>query len=237
MDERNILRNSISAIRAMLPEKGFQTINNKAYNFIISAVQCSCYEVQIVQTKVHHLLPLFQMAARLNKLAEHLHSASYNVSSASHETMEQPLGTLRHVRIICIGAGASGISLIHTLQQHLTNYEITVYEKNPQVGGTWFENRYPGCKCDIPSHNYQFSFKPNTQWSSFFSPASEIQDYLCCVCDDENMRQVIKCEHKVVGAHWEEKTGVWRIKVLNSQTRETIDDYCHFLLDASGILK
>uniref|UniRef100_A0A8H7K2J8 FAD/NAD(P)-binding domain-containing protein n=1 Tax=Bionectria ochroleuca TaxID=29856 RepID=A0A8H7K2J8_BIOOC len=176
------------------------------------------------------------MAARLAKLADHLYGATANAAKEQYEILEQPLGTTQHVRLVCIGAGASGISLIHTLKVHLTNYEITVYEKNPQVGGTWFENRYPGCKCDIPSHNYQFSFNRNPQWSSFFSPAPEIQEYLCRVCDDENMREVIKCGHKVVGARWEEEAGLWRIKVLDDQTGESLDDWCHFLLDASGIL-
>ncbi|KAJ3949097.1 uncharacterized protein N0V96_000209 [Colletotrichum fioriniae] len=69
--------------------------------------------------------------------------------------------------------------MIRTFRQKLTNFEHIVYEKNPEVGGTWYENRYPGCKCDIPSHNYQFSWKPNKEWSNFLSPAEEIQAYLC----------------------------------------------------------
>ncbi|VUC33647.1 unnamed protein product [Clonostachys rosea] len=176
------------------------------------------------------------MAARLARLADHLHGATAIATKEEYKILEQPLGTTQHVRLVCIGAGASGISLIHSLKVHLTNYEITVYEKNPQVGGTWFENRYPGCKCDIPSHNYQFTFNRNPSWSSFFSSAPEIQQYLCRVCDDENMREVIQCEHHVVGARWEEEAGLWNIKVLNSQTGETFQDWCHFLLDASGIL-
>jgi len=79
-------------------------------------------------------------------------------TSSVYKVLEQPLGTARHVRIITIGAGASGISMIYTLRTSLINYTHTVYEKNPQVGGTWYENRYPGCKCDIPAHNYQYSW-------------------------------------------------------------------------------
>lgn len=58
---------------------------------------------------------------------------------------ETPLGTARHVRIVTIGAGASGLNMIRTLRMKLGNYEHVVYEKNPKVGGTWYENRYPGC--------------------------------------------------------------------------------------------
>ena len=48
-----------------------------------------------------------------------------------------------------MGAGASGINMAYQIKKHMRNVEHVVYEKNPSVGGTWFENRYPGCKCDI----------------------------------------------------------------------------------------
>lgn len=147
---------------------------------------------------------------------------------------EAPLGTARHVRIITIGAGASGINMIHTLRTSLTNYTHTVYEKNPKVGGTWYENRYPGCKCDIPSHNYRFSWKPNPGWSSFFAPAEEIEQYLEEVCD-EDMRTEIKLEHEVIGARWSGKK--WNVRVKDLRSGVIFDDECDFLLDASGILK
>lgn len=57
---------------------------------------------------------------------------------------EEPLGTTKHVRIVGIGAGASGINMVRTLRRNLTNYEHVIYEKNEKVGGTWFENTYPG---------------------------------------------------------------------------------------------
>lgn len=59
------------------------------------------------------------------------------------------MGTIRAVRIICIGAGVSGINLAYQVQQRMQKTELVIYEKNPSVGGTWYENRYPGCKCDI----------------------------------------------------------------------------------------
>lgn len=62
---------------------------------------------------------------------------------------DQPLGTIKPIRMIAIGAGASGINLAYQTKNFLKNVELVVYEKNPDVGGTWYENRYPGCKCDI----------------------------------------------------------------------------------------
>lgn len=155
----------------------------------------------------------------------------------SYKVLEQPIGTKRHIRIITIGAGASGLNLIRTLRLHLSNYSHVVYESNPQVGGTWYENRYPGCRCDIPSHNYQFSWRPNPEWSSFFSPAEEIGEYLCRICEEEDMGKEIRLSHKVVGASWDDGEGVWRVKVLNLETNEEFEDFGHVLINAGGILK
>ena len=63
-----------------------------------------------------------------------------------------PIHSERHVKIICIGAGASGLLLAYKLQKHFNNYSLTIYEKNSEVSGTWFENRYPGYdKSDLNS--------------------------------------------------------------------------------------
>lgn len=58
--------------------------------------------------------------------------------------LQGPIHAERHVRIICVGAGASGLLLAYKLQKHFNNFSLTVYEKNPAVAGTWYENRYPG---------------------------------------------------------------------------------------------
>ncbi|KAB5580483.1 hypothetical protein GE09DRAFT_1212933 [Coniochaeta sp. 2T2.1] len=155
---------------------------------------------------------------------------------ASYKIREQPLGSAKPVRVVIIGAGASGLNMIRTLRLSLTNYELVVYEKNADVGGTWFENRYPGCRCDIPSHNYQFSWRPNHEWSNFHAPAKEIGDYLCRVCDEEGMRDVIKTSHRVSSASWNEEKGIWHITVRNEETDEEFDDYATFLVDGTGIL-
>ena len=64
-------------------------------------------------------------------------------SDAEHR-IKGPIHAPRHVRIICIGAGASGLLMAYKLQRHFSNFSLVVYEKNSEVSGTWFENRYPG---------------------------------------------------------------------------------------------
>lgn len=66
-----------------------------------------------------------------------------------YEVTDAPMGVIKPVRLIAIGAGASGINMAYQTKHFLKEVELVVYEKNPDIGGTWFENRYPGCKCDI----------------------------------------------------------------------------------------
>ncbi len=68
--------------------------------------------------------------------------------------MGGPIHQERNVKIICIGAGASGLLFAYKIQRHFENFDLTIYEKNSEVSGTWWENKYPGCACDVPSHNY-----------------------------------------------------------------------------------
>ncbi|KAK3329566.1 hypothetical protein B0H66DRAFT_610478 [Apodospora peruviana] len=154
----------------------------------------------------------------------------------SYNVREQPLGSARRIRIVGIGAGLSGLNMIRTLRLNLSDYDFVIYEKNPEVGGTWFENRYPGCRCDIPSHSYQFSWRPKHDWSNFFSTTEEIEEYLCQVRDEEGMRDSIKTSHQIVSARWNEQDGIWELDVKDLQTGSLFSDYAHFLLDGAGIL-
>jgi cation diffusion facilitator CzcD-associated flavoprotein CzcO len=70
-----------------------------------------------------------------------------------------PLDQRRRLRVAVMGAGFSGLYMTVLAEKVFQNIDLVVYEKNPDLGGTWFENRYPGCACDIPAHNYTFSFE------------------------------------------------------------------------------
>lgn len=83
-----------------------------------------------------------------------------------YQVPDRRLGDPSDLRIITVGAGAAGLNLAYQLDRHMKNVDHVIYEKNPEVGGTWYENRYPGCACDIPSHNYQFTWEPNPNWKN-----------------------------------------------------------------------
>ncbi|KAK1972743.1 phenylacetone monooxygenase [Colletotrichum sublineola] len=183
------------------------------------------------------------MTRQVPQLSRHLDaqgsgSGQATRSNAAYTIREAPFATPRPLRIIGVGAGASGINLIRTLRNTLgaSTHEIVVYEKNADVGGTWFENRYPGCKCDVPSHNYQFTWKPNPAWSSFFASAAEIEQYLCQICDDENLRPHIKTSHQILGAVWSESKAMWDLQIRNLATGTVLEDHADFFIDATGIL-
>ena len=83
------------------------------------------------------------------------------------------------LRVASVGAGASGLCLAYKMEKMMVpgSWELTLFEKNSQFGGTWWENTYPGVACDIPAHDYNFTFDPKTDWSNYFAYGDEIQKY------------------------------------------------------------
>ncbi|KAH7400496.1 hypothetical protein BKA64DRAFT_623271 [Cadophora sp. MPI-SDFR-AT-0126] len=148
----------------------------------------------------------------------------------------QPIHSERHVNIVCIGAGASGLLLAYKLQKHLQNFSLTVYEKNPEVSGTWFENRYPGCACDVPAHNYTWSFEPKLDWSAVYASSKEIFEYFDSFATKYHLKQYIKTEHQVVGATWDSGRGGYDVKIRDIRAGQEISHFCDILINASGIL-
>src|SRR5260370_74340 len=85
--------------------------------------------------------------------------------------------SVTHVVVIIVGAGFSGLCMgIKLLEAGMNSFLII--EKSADIGGTWWENRYPGCACDIPSHLYSFSFAPSTEWTRMYPGQQEIHAYL-----------------------------------------------------------
>ncbi|KAL3464645.1 putative dimethylaniline monooxygenase [Aspergillus heterothallicus] len=150
---------------------------------------------------------------------------------------DQNLGSLRPLRIIVIGFGAGGINLAHIFSQpQHKNIVIQCYDKNPEVGGTWYENRYPGCACDIPSVNYQFSWHPKPDWSSYYAGSEEILGYFKDVVDTHDLRRFVGLGHCVVGAWWDEERGKWRVKIKPNEDGEEFYDEGDVLINATGVL-
>jgi 4-hydroxyacetophenone monooxygenase len=118
---------------------------------------------------------------------------------------------LKHFKVLIIGAGESGICASIKLTR--LGIEHTLIEKNSTVGGTWFENRYPGCGVDTPNHFYQYSFEPNHDWSRYFSQRKEIWQYLEKCADQYGVRQHVRFNTEVTQALWSEELKRWCVDV------------------------
>lgn len=125
-------------------------------------------------------------------------------------------------RVAVIGAGMSGILTAIKLEQAGVPY--VVLEKNDGVGGTWFENTYPGCRVDVANHFYCYSFAPNPGWTEFFSQRAEITDYFERCTHDFGIRDKIRFRTEVVSATWDDARAVWSIRMRAADGREeTLD--------------
>ncbi|KAJ7796872.1 FAD/NAD-P-binding domain-containing protein [Mycena olivaceomarginata] len=152
-----------------------------------------------------------------------------------YEIPDLEYGTLRPIKVISLGAGMAGISLAHDIQQDGKNIQLTIYEIASDVGGTWFWNRYPGLRCDIPSVNYQMHWSPKLDWPEYYSQGSVIQAYYKSLVDKFKLLEYIKLNHEVLKAEWDDDAKKWRIQVRDPDGTEFEDD-CDVFLNAGGVL-
>jgi cation diffusion facilitator CzcD-associated flavoprotein CzcO len=110
--------------------------------------------------------------------------------------------------VLIVGAGFSGIAMaIRMLGEGFTDF--LVIERAEDVGGTWRENTYPGCACDIPSRVYSLSFAPNPNWSTVYPRQQEIWDHMRATVDKFGVRPYLRLGHELRHARWDEAGGRW----------------------------
>ena len=117
----------------------------------------------------------------------------------------------QHHRVAIVGTGFSGLGMAIRLRQEGED-DFVLLERAAEIGGTWRDNTYPGCRCDVPSHLYSFSFAPNPNWSSTFSPQSEILDYLKDCAERHGVMPHIRFDTELERASWDEGEQLWRIE-------------------------
>ncbi len=114
----------------------------------------------------------------------------------------------REVDHLVIGAGFAGLGMAIKLQED-GETDFLVIERGPDVGGTWRDNTYPGAACDVPSQLYSFSFAPNPDWSSSYSPQPEIQAYLQRVAGEAGVLDRFVFDTSVEDARWDAGRRRW----------------------------
>jgi cation diffusion facilitator CzcD-associated flavoprotein CzcO len=115
-----------------------------------------------------------------------------------------------HVRVAVIGTGFGGLGAAVRLRREGVT-DFVVLERSDSVGGTWRDNSYPGCACDVPSHLYSFSFAPNPDWPRTFSGQPHIRAYLERVADTFGLRPHIRFGAEVTEARWDAGERRWHL--------------------------
>ncbi|KAH6893129.1 hypothetical protein B0T10DRAFT_509739 [Thelonectria olida] len=151
---------------------------------------------------------------------------------------DRPIDAARPLKVIYIGAGVSGIVGAIQFRKLLPSVELVIYEKNADIGGTWYENRYPGCACDVPSHVYQLSSESWTEWTQFYSGAPEIWEYWNRVAIKHDIRKHVRLSHKCVEARWDDVRAKWTVKLqqLDANPSVLIEDEADVLITGTGLL-
>ncbi len=120
----------------------------------------------------------------------------------------------RDFRVAILGAGFGGLGMAIRLKQ-TGHDDFVVFERDEEVGGTWWANTYPGCQCDIPSHLYSYSFALNPNWTRTYPLQPEIRDYLRECADEYGVRPHLRLGCAVEQAEWDEEAHTWRLETTD----------------------
>ncbi|MCB9642677.1 MAG: NAD(P)/FAD-dependent oxidoreductase [Myxococcales bacterium] len=118
--------------------------------------------------------------------------------------------------IAIIGAGFAGMGMGIRLKQEGI-HSFTIFEAADEVGGTWRENTYPGCACDVPSLLYSYSFEQSSRWSRMFGEQGEIWEYMKTCVDKFGLRSHIRFRSRVISLEFQEDRGLWRLETEDKQ--------------------
>ncbi len=118
--------------------------------------------------------------------------------------------------VVIIGCGMSGLLAAIRLQE--AGFPYVVVEKNQGVGGTWWENRYPGARVDVGNHFYCYSFEPADHWTEFFAQQPELQAYFQGVMERHGVDQHVRWGTEVLGATWDDDAATWTVELDSGET-------------------
>lgn len=124
---------------------------------------------------------------------------------------ESPADAPAPLSVLIIGSGFSGLGMAIRLRQMGID-DFRILERGASVGGTWRDNRYPGCACDVQSHLYSFSFEPNPEWTRMFPQQPELEAYLQRCTDKYDLRRHTDFDAKVVEARYDEVAALWWVR-------------------------
>jgi monooxygenase len=141
--------------------------------------------------------------------------------------------TVELLDVLIVGAGVSGIDAAYHLQTKCPNRTYAILEARDAIGGTWDLFRFPGIRSDSDMYTYSFPFRPWTGRKSIADGASILQ-YVRDTARDFAIERSVRLRHRVIGATWSSKDGLWTVEVERAPAAESIHLRCNFLLMCSG---
>jgi cation diffusion facilitator CzcD-associated flavoprotein CzcO len=139
-------------------------------------------------------------------------------------------------RLVIIGCGIAGIALAARLKFELHYDNFAIFEREKELGGTWYLNTYPGVGCDVDSHLYSFSFNLNPNWSQRFAEQKEILQYLNDTIDKYDIRRHARTGVEVTGAAWDKARSVWRVSLRDMETGHQFQQEAEMLVSCVGTI-
>lgn len=136
---------------------------------------------------------------------------------------------LSFTEVLIIGAGFAGLGA--AVHLHRLGRDVRVLERADSVGGTWRDNTYPGCECDIPPALYSYSFAPQATWARGRAGQPEILAHLHDLAGAPGLRERITCGVAATGCRWDERTQRWHVTTDRGTSYES-----RFLIVAVGAL-
>jgi cation diffusion facilitator CzcD-associated flavoprotein CzcO len=148
-----------------------------------------------------------------------------STSSTNERSQQTPRET--HYPVVIIGAGFAGLAMSHHLKSRGID-DFIILERASEVGGTWRDNTYPGCACDVASDLYSLSFSPNSGWTRTYGRQPEILSYLKGVAAELNLGEKIHFNCELLNAQWQDERQLWHI------TTSKGDYYARALITGTG---
>ncbi|KAK7540467.1 uncharacterized protein J3D65DRAFT_236167 [Phyllosticta citribraziliensis] len=147
---------------------------------------------------------------------------------------DHPIDEVRPLKVAIVGTGLAGVTAGVILLHKVPKIQLTIIDKNADVGGTWFENIYPGVRCDVPSVVYQSTFEPKNDWSDEFATGAEIRDYWQGIARKHGLYDLIRFKTQIQRAEWDPLRSQWKLTTENLDTNEVADEHYDFFLPAIG---
>ncbi|MRH87914.1 FAD-dependent oxidoreductase [Nocardia sp. SYP-A9097] len=145
-------------------------------------------------------------------------------------TSAKPAADATRTDVLILGAGFSGLAAAAMLSR-AGRLDYVILEQGNDVGGTWRENTYPGCACDIPSPLYSYSFRQNPDWRYLFAGQPEILRYLRDTGRELGITEHIRFNTTVISADWDENDRLWAVRTADGAMWQA-----RFLVSAMGVL-